>query len=41
VSSLSTEEYFAILAFDLEANGIDLGVQKLDAVLAKTLVIPR
>lgn len=39
--SLETEEYFSILAFDLKANGIDLGTKKLDAELAKTLVIPR
>lgn len=39
--SLDTEEYFSILAFDLKANGIDLGTKKLDADLAKTLVIPR
>lgn len=39
--SLSMEEYFSILAFDLKANGIDLGDKKLDAELAKTLTIPR
>lgn len=39
--SLSDEEYFSVLAFDLKANGIDLGDKKLDADLAKTLVIPR
>jgi cytochrome c len=39
--SLSTDQYFAILAFDLKANGIDLGDKKLDADLAKTLTIPR
>lgn len=39
--TLSTEEYFSVLAFDLKANGIDLGEKKLDAALAKTLVIPR
>jgi cytochrome c len=39
--SLSAEEYFSVLAFDLKANGIDLGEKKLDAALAKTLVIPR
>jgi S-disulfanyl-L-cysteine oxidoreductase SoxD len=38
--SLSTEQYFSILAFDLHANGIDLD-QKLDAAVAETLVIPR
>jgi cytochrome c len=39
--SLSAEQYFSILAFDLKANGIDLGDKKLDADLAKTLTIPR
>jgi cytochrome c len=39
--SLSAEEYFAILAFDLKANGIDLGDKKLDGALAKTLEVPR
>lgn len=39
--SLTTDEYFSILAFDLKANGIDLDKQKLDADLAPTLVIPR
>jgi cytochrome c len=39
--SLTTDEYFSILAFDLKANGIDLDKQKLDADLAQTLVIPR
>ena len=39
--SLSAEEYFAILAFDLKANGIDLGDKKLDGELAKTLEVPR
>jgi mono/diheme cytochrome c family protein len=39
--SLSTDAYFSILAFDLKANGIDLGDKKLDAELAKTLTIPR
>ncbi len=38
--SLSEEEYWAILAFDLKANGIDLP-QKLDAALASTLTVPR
>ena len=33
--SLSEEEYFSILAFDLKANGIDLGDKKLDAVMVK------
>ena len=39
--SLSADEYLAILAFDLKANGMDLGDKKLDAALAATLVIPR
>ena len=39
--SLSAEEYYAILAFDLKANGIDLGDKKLDGELAKTLEVPR
>jgi mono/diheme cytochrome c family protein len=38
--SLSEEEYFAILAFDLHANGIDLE-KKLDGALAASLTIPR
>jgi cytochrome c len=39
--SLSEEQYWAILAFDLKANGIDLGEKKLDAAVAPTLEIPR
>ncbi len=39
--SLTEEEYYAILAFDLKANGIDLGDKKLDGALAQTLEIPR
>ena len=39
--SLKEEEYWAILAFDLKANGIDPGDKKLDAALAKTLEVPR
>ena len=39
--SLTSEEYYAILAFDLKANGIELGDKKLDAALASTLEIPR
>jgi len=39
--SLSADEYYAILAFDLKANGIDLGDKKLDGALASTLDIPR
>jgi cytochrome c len=32
---------WAILAFDLKANGIDLGDKRLDRNVASTLVIPR
>jgi cytochrome c len=39
--SLPAESYWAILAFDLKANGIDLGSKKLDSALAATLTIPR
>jgi mono/diheme cytochrome c family protein len=39
--TLKPEEYLAILAFDLRANGIDLKDKKLDMELAKTLTIPR
>lgn len=38
--SLSTEQYLAVLAFDLQANGITLE-QPLDLELAETLTIPR
>jgi cytochrome c len=38
--SLSGEQYWAILAFDLKANGIELE-QKLDPAVAGTLEIPR
>jgi len=38
--SLSADQYWAILAFDLKANGIDLD-KKLDEALATTLVVPR
>ena len=38
--SLSEEDYFAVLAFDLQANGIDLD-KKLDGALAASLTIPR
>lgn len=40
-ASLTGEEYYSVLAFDLKANGIDLGDQKLDAALAASLTIPR
>ena len=39
--SLKEEDYWRILAFDLQANGVDLGDKHLDAELAKTLTIPR
>ncbi len=39
--SLTAEQYWAILAFDLKANGIDLGDKKLEPALASTLTIPR
>jgi cytochrome c len=39
--SLSADDYYAVLAFDLKANGIDLGDKKLDGELAKTLEVPR
>ena len=39
--SLTQEQYWSILAFDLKANGIDLGDKKLDPALAATLEIPR
>lgn len=38
--SLSEDDYFAVLAFDLHANGIDLD-KKLDASVAASLTIPR
>jgi mono/diheme cytochrome c family protein len=40
VGSLSAEQAWSIVAFDLKANGIDLG-QKLTPELAQTLTIPR
>ncbi|HZO14521.1 MAG TPA: cytochrome c [Polyangiaceae bacterium] len=39
--SLTNDQYLAILAFDLKANGIDLKDKKLDMELAKTLDVPR
>jgi cytochrome c len=39
--SLTTDQYLAILAFDLKANGIDLGREKLTMAKARELVIPR
>jgi cytochrome c len=39
--TLTAEQYYSILAFDLKANGIDLGAKKLDGELAPTLTVPR
>jgi S-disulfanyl-L-cysteine oxidoreductase SoxD len=39
--SLTADEYWSILAFDLKANGVDLGDKKLTPELASTLTIPR
>lgn len=36
---LTEEQYWDILAFDLKANGVDLGAKHLDATLAPTVVI--
>jgi cytochrome c len=38
--SLTADEYWAIVAFDLHANGIDLD-KKLTSEIAQTLTIPR
>ncbi len=38
--TLPAEQYWAVLAFDLKANGINLD-KKLDANLAATLTVPR
>ncbi|HEY2514296.1 MAG TPA: cytochrome c [Polyangiaceae bacterium] len=37
--SLSEAQYWAILAFDLKANGVDLGNKHLDATSAPTVVV--
>ena len=37
--SLAPEEYLAILAFDLKANGVDLGTEPLTIEGLKTIVI--
>jgi mono/diheme cytochrome c family protein len=37
--SLTEDQYWAILAFDLKANGIDLGGKRLDASTAPMVVI--
>ena len=39
--TLTADEYLAVLAFDLKANGIDLGQEPLTLAKAKTLTIPR
>jgi cytochrome c len=39
--SLPIQDYWDILAFDLKANGLDIGDKKLDASTAATLVITR
>lgn len=37
--SLTDDEYAAILAFDLKANGVDLGGQHVDATTAPSFVL--
>jgi cytochrome c len=37
--SLSDEEYAAIIAFDLKANGVDLGGKRIDATTASSFVL--
>jgi cytochrome c len=37
--TLTDEQYWAILAFDLKANGVDLGGKKLDATSAPSFVL--
>lgn len=39
--SLEHEQYLAILAFDLKANGLDVGPERLTMERAATIVIPR
>jgi mono/diheme cytochrome c family protein len=39
--TLSADEYLAVIAFDLKANGIDLGQERLTMAKARTLTIPR
>ena len=39
--SLSEADYFRVLAFALQANGIELQNQHLDMQLAESIVIPR
>jgi len=40
-TSVTNDEKLAILAFDLQANGIDAGPEPLTMARARTLVIPR
>lgn len=40
-NSVTHDEKLAILAFDLKANGIDLGQEPLTLAKARTLTIPR
>jgi mono/diheme cytochrome c family protein len=37
--TLTEDQYWAILAFDLKANGVDLGAKHLDATSAASVVI--
>ncbi len=37
--SLTDEQYAAILAFDLKANGVDLGGKQVDAASASSIVL--
>jgi cytochrome c len=37
--SLTEEQYWEILAFDLKANGVDLGAKHLDATTAAGIVV--
>lgn len=37
--SLTDEQYAAIMAFDLKANGVDLGGKKVDATTASSFVL--
>jgi mono/diheme cytochrome c family protein len=37
--SLTEDQYWAILAFDLKANGVDLGAKHLDATSAASVVV--
>ena len=39
--TLTADEYLAVLAFDLKANGIDLGNELLTMAKARELTIPR